>query len=129
LAARLDLRGLHPGLTLLIISAASSFKRSRKLNHILNARERKALGKLSDDHRDYLIKGQLTGIGTTTLASLVSLGLAETGRSKRYYGDIGWRITPDGWRCMYGKTYEQIMVPGGTPTHALRVWSWPPSNR
>ncbi len=99
------------------------------MTHILNARERKAIDKLSFEHRDFLIKGQLTGIGTATLASLVNLGLVETGPSQRYYGEIGWRITPDGWRCMYGKTYEDIMKPGGSPVRPLRTWSWPPSDR
>ena len=95
------------------------------MSKVLGARERKALDKLSFDHRDFLIKGQLTGIGTTTLASLVSLGLAETGPSQRYYGEIGWRITDDGWRCMYGKTLGEIMAPGGSPVRPLRIWQWP----
>jgi hypothetical protein len=95
------------------------------VTHTLNARERNALNKLSGEHHDFLIKGQLSGVGTTTLASLVELGLAETGPSKRYYGEIGWRITPDGWRCMYGKTIEEIMAPGGGPVRPLKVWKWP----
>ena len=49
------------------------------MSYVLKPRERKALIKLSDDHNDFLIKGQLVGIGAATLASLVSLGLAETG--------------------------------------------------
>jgi hypothetical protein len=96
------------------------------VSYVLNPRERKALIKLSDDHNDFLIKGQLVGIGAATLASLVSLGLAETGPSQRYYV-IGWRITPDGWRCMYGKTIEEIMVPGGSPVRPLKLWQWPPA--
>jgi hypothetical protein len=96
------------------------------MGQVLNSRERKALDKLSEERRDFLIKGQLSGIGPITLATLVSLGLAETGPSKRYYSEIGWRITPDGWRCMYGKTYEEIMAPDCAPVRPLKLWQWPP---
>ncbi|MBR0938222.1 hypothetical protein [Bradyrhizobium jicamae] len=69
--------------------------RSQEAAYILNARERKALGRLTEGMgRDFLIKGQFAGIGDKTLATLVELGLAETGPSKRYCGEIGWRITP-----------------------------------
>lgn len=94
--------------------------------HVLNARERKALNRLSEDTRDFLIKGKLTGVGLITLASLVELGLAEIGASRRYYGETGWRITPDGWRCMYGKTYEEMMAnPEAGPYNPLKQWQWP----
>jgi hypothetical protein len=99
------------------------------MTRILNARERKALDKLSFEHKDFLISGQLVGIGPTTLASLVALGLAETGPSARYYGETGWRILPDGWRCMYGRTLAEIMAPGAPKAYPLKVWSWPPSDR
>lgn len=92
---------------------------------VLSARERTALDKLSLDHGDYLIAGQLVGIGKVTMSRLVDLGLAEVGPSERYYGELGWRITSDGWRCMYGKTYEEIMAPGALPSYPLRVWRWP----
>ncbi len=95
------------------------------MTRTLNARERKALDKLSFDHRNFHIRGELVGIGPTTLKSLVDLGLLEVGPSKRHYDQLGWRITPNGWRCMYGKTYEEIMSEPG-PHHPLRVWEWPP---
>jgi hypothetical protein len=58
------------------------------VSHVLNKRERDGLEKLTEDpiNKDFLIKGQLTGVGHVTLATLVKLGLAETGSSKRYYG-------------------------------------------
>ena len=56
---------------------------------ILNARERKALDKISFDHRNVHIKGELVGIGTVTLDTLVDLGLLETGRSVRYGEMVG----------------------------------------
>ncbi|MGE0651702.1 MAG: hypothetical protein AB7P12_08125 [Alphaproteobacteria bacterium] len=97
------------------------------MTHVLTARERKVLDKLSFDHGKFLIKGQFpTGCaGDVTLNNLVRLGLAETGPSERYYGTMGWRITDDGWRCMYGKSYAEIMT--GGQHRPLRVWSWPPS--
>jgi hypothetical protein len=95
------------------------------MTHVLNARERKALDKIAFDHRNFHIKGELVGIGAVTLAALVDLGLLETGPSQRYYGEIGWRVTPDGWRCMYGKTIEEIMAPGGPPVRPLKLWQWP----
>ena len=95
------------------------------MTRVLNARERKALETIAFDHRHFHTKGELVGIGTVTLNALVDLGLLETGMSQQY-GEIGWRITPDAWRCMYGKTFDEMKGPG--PSHYLRVWSWPPSS-
>jgi len=97
------------------------------MTHVLNARERKALNHLSLDHRDFIIKGQFpVGIGKETLETLVNLGLAEIGPSKRFSGDVGWRITDDGWRCMYGETLDEIRTkPEGTKSYPFRVWRWP----
>jgi hypothetical protein len=51
---------------------------------------------------------------------LLSLGLIESGPNAGHYGQIGWRLTADdGWRCMYGKTVEEIMAPGEGPAHRL----------
>jgi hypothetical protein len=97
------------------------------MTRILNARERKALDKIAFDHRNFHIRGELVGIGTVTLDALVDLGLLETGPSQRYDGEIGWRVTPDGARCMYGKTFDEMK--GSGPYHPLTVWSWPPSDR
>lgn len=96
------------------------------MSRILTAKERNGLEKLTEDpiSKDFLIKGQLTGVGHATLAALVELGLAETGPSTRYYGEMGWRITDDGWRCMYGRTLAEMSR--GGPYHPLRVWRWPP---
>jgi hypothetical protein len=97
------------------------------MNHVLNSRERQALDRMTLDHRSFHIKAGLgTGIGTKTIDVLLSLGLVEAGPNARHHGEIGWRLTADGWRCMYGKTIEEIMAPGGKPVHPLRVWSWPP---
>ncbi len=66
------------------------------MTYVLTSRERKALEKLSNDQRDFLMKGQLVGVGDVTLQTLVDLGLAETGLSRRYSDERGWRITDDG---------------------------------
>jgi hypothetical protein len=94
--------------------------------HILTAKERNALDRMTLDHSRFHIKAELgTGIGAKTIESLLSIGLIEAGPNARHYGQIGWRLTDDGWRCMYGKTLEEIMAPGSKPSTPLRVWSWP----
>lgn len=96
-----------------------------KKRRFLKPLERKALEKISLDHQKFYIGGELVGIGAMTLNELVGIGLLETGPSKQY-GVTGWRITPDGWRCMYGKTYEEVMSAGGpTAVRPLGVWQWP----
>lgn len=97
---------------------------------VLNKREKLALWKLSTEggRTDFLIAGQLVGIGKVTLAHLVELGLAQVGPSDRYYGGSGWRITDDGYRAMYGMTHAEIMaLPDGSTVTELAVWSWPPT--
>lgn len=96
------------------------------MDDVLNSRECNALQQLSDVHNEFLIKGELVGIGDVTLASLVDRGLAETGPSRKYGPQIGWRITDDGWRCMYGETLKEIMVkPDGVKSYPFLVWRWP----
>lgn len=94
----------------------------------LNAKERQALDRMTLDHANFHIKAELgTGIGTKTVEGLLALGLIEAGPNARHYGQIGWRLTDDGWRSMYGKTLAE-MGPGTGPHRPLRVWHWPPRN-
>jgi hypothetical protein len=96
--------------------------------HVLSAKERQALDRMTLDHKTFHVKSDLgVGIGTKTIETLLSLGLIESGPNARHYGQIGWRLTPDGWRCMYGKTIEEIMAPGGGVAHPLKRWQWPPT--
>jgi len=98
------------------------------MSHVLNKAERRALEKMGFECGVFLMKGQFSsGVGITTLDELVGLGLAEKGRSERYPGAVGWRITADGWRCMYGATYQDIRKPSAKPLLPLRIWRWPPS--
>lgn len=78
------------------------------------------------NHRSFQIPGQLpTGFGAVTFNRLLQFGLLESGAGR--HGITGYRLTEDGWRCMYGKTLAEMSGTG--PYHPLRVWSWPPSNR
>jgi hypothetical protein len=96
------------------------------MSYILNSRERQALDRMQLNSSNFHIKAELgTGIGAKTVESLLALGLIEPGANVRHYGQIGWRLTDDGWRCMYGKTLSE-MGPGTGPHRHLRVWSWPP---
>lgn len=95
------------------------------MSYVLTARERALMKHLQLDSKVFQIPGQLpVGSGKLTRQRLTELGLLETGPGR--FGDTGWRLTDDGWRCMYGKT-EDEMVQGGAPHHPLRVWSWPPT--
>ena len=92
----------------------------------LSAHECKALKMLGDHPTEFLVWGHFVGIGRLTLASLVERGLAETGQSLRYFPEIGWRITEDGWRCMYGETLAEIFTkPAGVKAYPFIVWKWP----
>src|SRR5436305_10075821 len=100
------------------------------MSYVLNSRERQALDRMTLGQGNFHIKAELgTGIGAKTIEGLLDLGLIEAGSNARHYGQIGWRLTDNRWRCMYGKTIEEIMASGGGPVHPLRVWSWPPTMR
>lgn len=95
------------------------------MGRVLNSKERRALERISREDHDYVVKSRLpVGVGLKTLDGLVKMGLLETGPSKLYSGITGWKVAPDGWRCMYGKTYEEI-VRCEMSSRPLRVWRWP----
>lgn len=97
------------------------------MSYVLTRVQREALKALTNNQSKYTPYWQFERISENTLNILVELGLAETGLTDRRPGEIGWRITDNGWRCIYGKTYEEIMAPGALPPLALEIWSWPPS--
>jgi hypothetical protein len=67
-----------------------------------------------------------TGVGAKIVESLLELGLIEAGPNPRHYGQIGWRLTDDGWRCMYGETIAEILAkPDGVKSFPFVVWKWP----
>lgn len=82
------------------------------MSHVLSKREEKALLALETecDFRPdtFIAKGRLpTGIGETTLDTLESLGLVESGPSEMGHGK-GYKITEDGERCLWGMSKEEI---------------------
>ena len=98
------------------------------MTYVLNQRQRDALKILTDNADQYMPFWQMPKLtGKATLNRLVDLGLAETALTNRLPREIGWRITDNGWRCIYGKTYAEIIAPGALPPHPLEIWSWPPS--
>ena len=65
------------------------------------------------------------GVGVGTLDKLVALGLAEKEETDPPTED---RLPhhPQGWRTMYGMTYEEMLAARQTePVYPLRVW-WRP---
>ncbi len=96
------------------------------MTYILSSRERKLLQYLQIDDKVFQIGGQLpVGTGKVTLGRLTEIGLLETGLGR--FGEIGWRLTDDGWRCMYGKPKGDLGEEGA-PHYPLKVWSWPPTS-
>ena len=96
------------------------------MSRILTSREKRALEILSHDKNEFLIKGQISGgVGQKTLDDLVTMGLIEKGPSTRFRNVSGYRITDDGWRALYGMTYDEIMA-SEKPVRLLRVPKWPP---
>ncbi|MEV5020723.1 hypothetical protein MRBLMA1_000521 [Sphingobium sp. LMA1-1-1.1] len=95
------------------------------MTYRLTDRERKLLDHLQMDDETFQIRGQLpVGTGEITLHRLTELGLLETGGGR--FGETGWRLTDNGWRCMYGKSQAEMMT-NGERNHPLKVWSWPPT--
>jgi len=97
------------------------------MSDILNAKQRQALDRMTFDSNSYHIGAELgPGIGAKTVASLLELGLIEAGPNVRHHGQTGWRLTDDGWRCMYGETIDEIMAkPEDVKTYPFVVWKWP----
>ena len=97
------------------------------MSRILDSRERGVLDALRSDPSSYQTKDALLfGIGRKTLDGLVNLGLLETGAPRFDTRQLGYRLTPNGWRTIYGMSYEEMLAQS---KHArpLRVWSYPPS--
>ena len=95
------------------------------MTHVLSAREQKLLRHLQIDSSVFQIRSQLPlGTGTVTLTRLTELGLLETGPGR--HSEVGWRLSENGWRCMYGKPKSELGAEGA-PHYPLKVWSWPPT--
>ena len=89
-------------------------------------KERQALDRMTSDHTNFHIKAKLgTGVGAKIAERLLELGLIEAGPNARHYGQIGWRLTDDDGRCMYGETIAEILAkPDGVKSFLCRL-KWP----
>jgi len=96
------------------------------MTYLLTPQERKLLDHLQLEHEIFQVRGELpVGVGKVSLSRLTDLGLLETGPGR--WGDTGWRLTENGWRCMYGKPLVELGSEGAPHRH-LRIWSWPPTD-
>lgn len=96
------------------------------MTYVLTSKEQSLLRDMQIDHEKYQVKGELPvgKAGKVTLQRLTELGLLEAGVGR--WGDTGWRLSDNGWRCMFGKTYDEMTSEGGQHS-PLKVWSWPPT--
>jgi hypothetical protein len=99
------------------------------MSTILTKRQREALESVSMEIGEFVVRSRLKrmgrlDIGTETLEFLVSLGLLEKGPAIKDHGEFGYKITDDGWRCMYGMTRDEITE--YAPAFPLATWRWPP---
>lgn len=96
------------------------------MNKKLNSWERKALDKMSFDPNRFYVGRELGGVGVKSLKRLAAIGLIEGGVPERHPGQVGWRLTPSAWICMFGKSYDELTAPNTGPHEPLAVWKWPP---
>lgn len=96
------------------------------MTRILTYRERQALDRMTIDHASFHAQADLgPDVEMSVIESLLALGLIEAGPIPN---STSWRLTDDGWRCMFGKTFAKIMASGADdPAQPLKVWQWPPA--
>ena len=96
------------------------------MSKFLDRKERAALEAVRLKGRESVrFKDMPVGVGKAAVESLVSRGLLETVPGPHGRGGQCYRVTRDGWRCMFGKTYEQLRaLPAAKP---LGTWFWPRS--
>jgi len=96
----------------------------RTLSTFLSRQERAALEAIRHSGRDFTDTSALPyGVGQVTLDRLLQRGLIEAGPSKPGKKGRSYRISDDGWICMFGAPFERIGA-GKTP---LFFWTWPSS--
>ncbi|HTN63047.1 MAG TPA: hypothetical protein VL147_16115 [Devosia sp.] len=94
--------------------------------YVLNQYERAALLALSQ-YEQVSAQGEgNTGFGRTHLEALLGRGLAVVVPSKTGRRLNNFRITNNGWLCMYGLTQAQIESRIHLRPAPFRVWQWPP---
>ena len=94
---------------------------------LLTQRECAALDALTGtSFGDHFPMRRLPRIAAVTLGKLAKLGLVEEGNRAHWPTERGWRLTDDGWRCMFGKTEQEIIdTPDYQSVDAFTIWRWP----
>lgn len=93
--------------------------------YILNQYERAALLALSQRDQTPAHGEAARSFGKAHLDVLLGFGLAALVPSKSDAKSNGFRITDEGWRCMYGLTKTQIDSDTNGKPAPFRVWQWP----
>ena len=93
--------------------------------YILNQYERAALLALSQHQQIAAHSDANAGFGRAHLEALLGLGLAMAVPSRTDQKRHDFRITDDGWCCIYGLTKAQIDSHTDRKPAPFRVWQWP----
>ncbi|WP_459096959.1 hypothetical protein [Devosia sp. A449] len=93
--------------------------------YILNIYERAALLALSKHKQIPAHSDANPGFGRAHLDALLGLGLAAVVPSQTDPKRNDFRISDDGWRCMFGLSKAQIDGDADRAPAPFRVWQWP----
>lgn len=93
--------------------------------YILNQYERAALLALSQHEQIPAHDDASRGFGKAHIENLLGHGLAMAVPSKADQRHNAFRITDDGWRCIYGFTKAEIDSHTDRRPVPFRVWQWP----
>ena len=93
----------------------------------LSALESRGLSWVTETYPKFRMAAELRrGLGVRTLDKLVALGLVQKADAQSSRSKVGYRTAPQGWRTMYGMTYEELLVDQQSQSvDPLRVW-WRP---
>jgi hypothetical protein len=92
--------------------------------HILNRSERAALSALREG---WIATEGVSALGLSRqhFETLHRLGLAMVAPSGRSDRRVGYAISEDGWRCIYGFSKAQLDSLSNIAPAPFRVWQWP----
>ena len=89
----------------------------------LSRRERAAMEAIRCSGLEFTDASSLPhGVGQRTLDKLVQRGLLDAGPSKAGKMRGSYRISDDGWICMFGVPFAKIQAARKKP---LSTWTWP----
>jgi hypothetical protein len=97
------------------------------IGNFLTRRERKALDAIRPSGLNFVkVSAMPKGVGLGTLNLLEAKGLLQRAPARA----PSYRISPDGWHCMFGRTFEQLCAfekESGAAARPLGTWVWPQS--